>query len=146
MNLRNAPVLVPVVCLALTTLGCGGPVAVEGTVTFEGQPLEEATVLFHPTDGSAGASALTDAKGAFRLIGTQKDGIAPGEYRVTVSKKEFPPGLKPADPTKLTIPLVEKMQETLPLAYTLPDRTPLRVTVPRGGQKDVRLTLNKQGS
>jgi hypothetical protein len=122
-------------------------VTVEGKVTFDGKPLEGAAVIFIPKDGGVGASALTDAEGAFRLIGTQADGLVPGEYRVTVSKRVFPPGMKPPDdPRMLTIPMVEKMVESLPVVYTLQDKTPLRVTVPSGGPKNVEVALNRQGT
>jgi hypothetical protein len=52
----------------------------------------------------------------------------------------------PDDPRKLTIPMVEKMVESLPVVYTLQDKTPLRVTVPSGGTKNVELALNRQGT
>jgi hypothetical protein len=82
-------------CAFLAT-GCGGSglVSVKGFVTLDGKPLEGATVIFVPAAGevvtSTGAG-LTDDLGRFELTTTQEgDGIRPGTYRVTISKKDIP--------------------------------------------------------
>jgi Carboxypeptidase regulatory-like domain len=132
------------VCLlpfALT--GCGGPVDVQGKVTLNGKPLAGAMVVFIPEGGGPEAGAFTDAEGNFRLNGRKTEGTLPGEYRVIVSKKEWPPGVTPPDPTKMTFDSVKAKRETVPANYTVQDRTPLRVTVPRGGTTDVHLILEK---
>ena len=130
--------------LALALVGCAaGPVPVEGKVTMNGKPVAGATVVFIPEGGGPEAGAQADEEGNFRLTGTKTEGITPGEYRVTVSKKEWPPGTPPPDPTKMTFASVLRMRETLPPKYTVQDKTPLRVTVPRGGIKDVHLALEK---
>ena len=80
--------------------GCSNPdskyAMVEGTVTYNGVPLAEATVSFQATamDGES-ASGTTDASGRFRLtsigaVGSGR-GALPGDYRVTVEKRELPP-------------------------------------------------------
>jgi len=130
-------------CLALALAGCGGPVPVEGKVTMNGKPLAGATVVFIPVNGGPEAGAQTDEEGNFHLTGTKTEGISPGEYRVTVSKKEWPPGVTPPEPTKMTFASVLQKRETVPLKYTAQDKTPLRVPVPNGGTKDVHLALEK---
>lgn len=131
-------------CLALALVGCGGgPVPVEGKVTMNGKPLAGATVVFIPVSGGPEAGAQTDTDGDFHLTGTKAEGIAPGEYRVTVSKKDWPPGVTPPDPTKMTFASVQQKQQVVPLKYTVQDKTPLRVTVPKEGKKDVHLALEK---
>jgi hypothetical protein len=128
---------------ALSIHGCGGPVDVEGKVTPNGKPLAGAMVVFIPEGGGAEAGAITEADGSFRLNGTKAEGTLPGEYRVTVSKKEWPPGVTPPDPTKMTFDSVKLKRETVPAQYTVQDKTPLRVTVPRGGTQNVLLALEK---
>jgi hypothetical protein len=128
------------VCLALVA-GCGGPVNVEGKVVRDGKPLAGATVVFLPVDGGQEAGDVTDEEGNFRLKNPQKMGIVPGEYLVTVSKTVWPPGMKVPGPQEMTIPLVAKMKESLPAEYTLKDKTPLKITVPRGGIKDLVLEI-----
>jgi hypothetical protein len=130
-------------CLALALAGCGGPVDVRGKVTLNGSPLAGATVIFIPEMEGPEAGALTDEEGNFRLTNTKTEGTLPGEYRVTVSKKEWPPGVTPPEPAKLTLDLMKVMRETIPLKYRVRDKTPFRVTVPRGGTKDINLTLEK---
>jgi hypothetical protein len=130
-------------CLALALAGCGGPVPVQGKVTMNDKPLAEATVVFIPEGGGPEAGAMTDAEGSFRLVTTKTEGTPPGLYRVTVSKKEWPPGVTPPEPTKMTFASVKQKRETVPLEYTLQDKTPLRVTVPKGGTSEVHLALKK---
>jgi hypothetical protein len=132
-------------CLVLAGSGCGGPVTVTGRVTLDGQPVENAQVFFRPLDGGPGAGAVTDAEGRFRLEGTKADGLLPGEYKVTVSKKAYPPGMKVPGPNEMSFALSAKMIEVLPKRYTVPDRTPLRVTVPTGGAKAIEIALQKDG-
>jgi hypothetical protein len=131
-------------CLTLALVGCAaGPVPVEGKVTMNGKPLAGCTVVFIPEGGGPEAGSQTDEEGNFRLTGTKAEGITPGVYRVTVSKKEWPPGTPPPDPTKMSFASVLSKRETIPLKFTVQDKTPLRVTVPRGGIKDVHLALEK---
>lgn len=92
---------VVVVCFGLTSafLGCSNQPArpktypVHGTVTFNGTPVEGATVTFVPKEGATGnpkpqaASAITDSSGRYS-IGTfaTGDGAVPGDYLVKVTK------------------------------------------------------------
>ncbi len=82
-------------CLLLAAFaGCPGSgtgvdtVAVTGTVTLDGQPVEGANVAFAPksADGKAAAGA-TDASGRFTLTTIEAgDGAVPGSYGVTITK------------------------------------------------------------
>ena len=127
-------------CAALAA-GCGGPVNVEGKVVRDGKPVAGATVVFLPEGEGTEAGDVTDKEGGFRLKNPQKEGILPGEYLVTVSKTVWPPGMKEPGPFEMNIPLMEKMKESLPADYTVKDKTPLKVTVPRGGTKDLLLEI-----
>jgi hypothetical protein len=82
------PALLTVLCLFYG--GCGGvsdrPVTapVEGTVTFDGQPLSGAVVTFWDTAGKNNPTAGdTDASGKYKLAGSNQ-GAQPGSYKVTV--------------------------------------------------------------
>src|SRR5260370_9511868 len=110
-------------CLVLALAGCGGPEPVAGQVTMNGKPLAGATVVFIPEGGGPEAGALTDAEGSFRLTGTKTEGPLPGEYRVTVSKKVWPPGVTPPEPGKMTFDSVRAMRESVPSNYTVRDKT-----------------------
>src|SRR5687767_5188166 len=84
--------LVGLTVLLGATAGCDGrrtPVAVSGTVTLDGKPVEGATVTFHlvgdDTEGRP-ATGQTDKTGTFRLTTGGEDGARPGEYKVVVVK------------------------------------------------------------
>lgn len=77
-------------------------VPVTGTVTFQGQPVADATVVFFVNQGNLASGELsfgtTDAAGRFRLrtqVGRTEvlDGVAAGEHRVTISKLIPPQGM-----------------------------------------------------
>ena len=86
--------------LVLGLVGCSDPDSrysrVEGTVTYNGQPVDGATVRFQSVDPEGeSASGATDAEGRFTLTSTgAKDGgrgVLPGEYTVLVIKYEQAP-------------------------------------------------------
>ncbi len=84
--------------VVLLSAGCGktdsqGRLAVTGTVTFQGKPLDQGTILFTPLDPKAGAPAGATIKDGKFAIDAQK-GLAPGKYRVGISSPEA--GAKPA--------------------------------------------------
>ena len=72
--------------------GLKGLVKVKGTVTLDGSPLSGASVTFVPlsvSDELRGASGTSDDSGNFEMTTLNKaDGVMPGEYRVTVVKRE----------------------------------------------------------
>jgi len=75
--------------LILANGGCdSGPKMhdVEGTLTHDGTPIPEITVIFHPVDQNANpqASAITDENGRFVMQVGRTMGVRPGEYIVYV--------------------------------------------------------------
>jgi hypothetical protein len=71
--------------------GCGpsGPVLVpvSGTVTFpDGRAVPGGVIEFVPTGGESARSAIGD-DGTFSLKTGERDGIAPGNYRVVVVQR-----------------------------------------------------------
>jgi hypothetical protein len=74
------------------SVGCGksGPAMapVKGRVTLDGQPIENAAVVFYPERGRA-AMATTDQVGAFELTTfTQKDGALVGRHTISIKATE----------------------------------------------------------
>jgi hypothetical protein len=91
-------VIVLLLCGLLLT-GCGnstgsGTVRTTGVVTFDGQPVAGANVIFYPvaaSDPALASQAVTDPEGKFQLGtyaggGKFKPGIAPGQYTVAITK------------------------------------------------------------
>jgi len=112
--------------LLLTAAGCGPNLPiVSGTVTLDGKPLADATVIFMPdVESQSPAQAITDAAGNFTLEQEAgESGVQPGEYSVRITT--FRPAAPSADP-----PLVA-VREQVPVRYNL--ETELRATVEPAG-------------
>jgi hypothetical protein len=139
----------------LVALGCGGGpagpplVPVEGTVTFEGQPLANANVQLIPQGQNQGQTgfAKTDASGKFTIgtaDGKTKGGSA-GDYKVVISKHVKPDGsdyvAKPDED-----PMLANYKELLPAVYSNPEQTKLTTNVPAEGKKDLSFKLTKSGN
>lgn len=108
--------------------GCGddGPrlVPVKGTVTINGKPLGEADLTFVPDpsnkDVTPGADR-TGPEGNYMARFNARTGLAPGKYKVLISKKAAPPaGVVLPDEIKMD-PVQQEMmglrKETLPKKY-----------------------------
>lgn len=75
----------------LAGCGAGNTAPVTGTVTMDGVPLENATVVFLPQRDGTGqgggrpAAGKTDGEGRYKLIyGRGTTGAVPGDYRVEI--------------------------------------------------------------
>jgi hypothetical protein len=88
------------VLLVLVLTGCSDRdhkySKVEGTVTYNGLPVEGATVNFQPISPEGeSASGITDVGGKFTLTSVNAlnggRGALPGDYNVVVSKRDPPP-------------------------------------------------------
>jgi hypothetical protein len=100
--------------------GKGGLVKTVGVVRLNDEPLNGATVEFHPAASEGKyARGMTESDGTFRLQTDGDDGAMPGHYRVTISK--FAPSR-------------DKLKESvLPRIYTSKKDTPFQITVPHDG-------------
>jgi hypothetical protein len=108
-TVRGLSALVVLVWVMVTAGGCGssatqiaGSVPVSGTVTFNGQPLEQGMVRFAPESGGKAQPATGQVKnGKFTMLTTASSpGVVVGKYKVSIiSNKPFaPPPLKPGTP------------------------------------------------
>ena len=71
-----------VVSLSLL-LGCTpNPTPVSGRVTLDGQPLNEAIILFIPLEAGRKKTGATIKEGAYEVL--QLNGLTPGKYRVEI--------------------------------------------------------------
>lgn len=80
-NLRTGLVILG---LALMATGCGGsappPIAVTGKVLFDGKPMSDGDIYFHPTDGRVPVqSKILDGRYTIKP--------SPGEYRVAIQQE-----------------------------------------------------------
>lgn len=122
------------VVLALFALGCGSEPfqrgAVNGQVTFGGQPVANGTIVFIPTGAGLSASASAEiVAGKFAIPG--KQGPSVGTHRVEVlamrnnGKKEagspYPPGT-----------MVDDIEQYIPASYN--HQSELKADVKSGGQ------------
>lgn len=111
--------------LLVAAAGCGGSglVSVSGSVKLDGQPLDGATVTFHPVKGGAVATATTDSAGRFTVATGAQKGLAPGEYEVAIQKTGPAPagtGLEREVPPPVITPLKYANPKTSGLKYTAP--------------------------
>jgi hypothetical protein len=124
-----------VLALAAAAAGCSGDpklVPVTGVVKLDGKPVEGVRVYFWPTDMSVKsfqsrmAIGFSDKEGRFALRGTNGDGIAAGDYKVTFAR--------PMARGKVTTDPNQKAEETgaretLKPEYTDQDKTKQTATV-----------------
>jgi len=128
----------------LLAVGCGqtGRLRVEfveGIVTFDGQPLEHASVTFVPVNEGGDeevASGFTNANGMYRLSSFNGDphrGAVAGEYIITVSKIEIHDPKAGMSPEEAAASRLEVTQtQVLPSIYQDRQNTPLSATVVKG--------------
>lgn len=135
-------------CFAII-LGCSSPadtsnrpatVPVTGTVTYNGSPLEGATVAFLPKKpGDPGASGRTDASGKFSLTAFEPgDGAVPGSYLVTVTKTEAQGGGEAQDDSEAPVTAPKSL---IPEKYNNPQGSGLTADVKEGDPNEFTFEL-----
>jgi len=86
--------------LLLAVAGCGGSTAVSGSVSYEGEPVENGSITFVPADGIGPSSGSTITGGRYRV-----DDMAPGEKIVQIV------GLKAVPFAQTTAELAQQAEE-----------------------------------
>jgi hypothetical protein len=105
-------------CVGLSAAGCGPvPTAVEGSVTLDGAPLDEAAVMFVPLEHGRSKTGALIENGKYKL--PPNDGLLPGAYRVEI-----------VDNGPVHPPPNAKKRRTLPPQYS--HNSPFRIDVPSG--------------
>jgi hypothetical protein len=128
--------------LALWVTGCGGEAVVEGTVTFNNEPLRGGDVVFVPVEGGGGGPfKINPADGTYRAtklpVGKWKVGVVP----IKSLTPNVPPGMN-FGPPKDRAPLGRDKgapggdslakPTTIPGRYHDPDNSGLEVEVKSG--------------
>lgn len=137
-----------VVC-ALFAGGCsagdGSVVPVNGIVTWDNEPLDAATVTFYPEDKSQGTvgTAKTGTDGKFVIRETKGlKGLAPGKYRVTVSKMKLGGVGGPNEEPVGAVTEID-IKNDLPAIYSHPNFTKLSYSV-LGDGKPIEIKLSSK--
>jgi hypothetical protein len=154
-------------CLAALVVilaGCAEPepadrlarVPATATVTYNGSPVDGATVTFYPAGESGkGAFGRTDSSGK-AILGTyeSQDGAVPGEYTVTVFKTEGATSGVVGDAEESDVPDDEgegaeeaegsEAGGTLPAKYADMTTSDLNATVTEGGENNFTFALTDE--
>jgi hypothetical protein len=138
-------IVLSVAILAVPVWGCSSKPAISGkrvtgTVTYNGAPVEGASVSFISPTASAYGS--TDKEGHFSLRSSQGEGIPVGDYKVTVVKTDAPPPAEqttyvPPDPNVPPTP----PKDLLPAKYKQPETSQLSASVTDSGPNEFTFTL-----
>lgn len=122
----------------ISTIGCGprgdkDVVEVEGTVTLDGNPLPNATVLFIPGQ-SRPSGAMTDENGHYELNYTDRQkGARVGKNRVQITTAQGPS--ETADGTPIAA-----VSESLPARYHANSELEFTVSADQANVADFDLT------
>lgn len=128
--------------------GCssGRELPVHGIVTMDGTPLGGASVTFFADAkaASVGGGATTSSDGKFVVLGPKgENGLAPGTYKVTVSKMKGGPVT--SEPVLEAPSEVELQRNDLPAIYSDPNRTILSYSVTGDGKPiEIKLSSKKK--
>lgn len=113
-----------------------------GIVNYKGKPVEGATLVFSPENGTHAATGVTDANGRFKLSTFNPgDGAVAGKYQVTVTKVEMPP--QTAAPASHDEPTPAKAPPKflVPEKYSKPEASDLTAEVTDGGKNEYTFEL-----
>ena len=139
-----SPALLVVACMLLAIPGCEQPARVTGLVTLDGEPLTTGVITFNPAAGGPTAYGAIGTDGRYDLRVGAAEGLASGDYVVTVAANASAPAAPPEQPEAGSpdagppvLPLVT------PEKYADLDRTPLRATV-KGGEQTLEFHLTSQ--
>lgn len=139
------------ICLGLLftglclSAGCGGGAAptipVNGIVTLDDKPLDNAAVTFYAEAGGLGGSARTGSDGKFVIMAGdgKSKGLVPGKYKVTVSKIA---GTVTDEPPVAAVTEAD-IKNDLPPIYSNPAQTKLSYSV-TGDGKPIEIKLESK--
>ena len=140
-RIRQKIVLLGIACvLAAMLSGCGRKkqshpttAPVKGRVTFKGNPLRDAQVMFHPEGEGNPGLGVGNGDGEYRLTTYERDdGAVLGMHRVTV--QVMPPNSLPGQEVQTGGGTV------IPSRYLSKDTTPLKQEV-KPGENTIDLNL-----
>jgi hypothetical protein len=115
-----------------------------GVVTYNGQPLDGALIVFVPeVNEGTSAAAVSNSQGKFTAMAfSPEQGAVPGKYTVTVSKMLEPTAEQPDEAGHdAPPPKVVKPKSLIPIKYSQPKTSTLIVVVPAEGTESLKLEL-----
>jgi hypothetical protein len=128
---------------------------VSGVVTYQGRPLEGATVVFRNDKSPQFGIGKTDKEGRYRLTTYENfDGATLGEHQVSVSKQQANPELAGANVEKPSAAYGQGMmaaasgdtskiaKDELPAKFGNPATSGLRATVKQGEKNEFNFQLD----
>jgi len=146
----------------IASMGCGGRNESKGRVTLDGSPVAGAGLFFYPVTAGQGVicTGSSDSEGMFSVTPTTGQVVTPGEYTVTVTKTEMSgsvgdtplspdnDGESDAQERRRVKGMVEGKpppveRNVLPDVYGDAKTSPLKVTIPSGGDKNLKIELKK---
>ena len=102
--------------LLAACVGCGsGLVAVEGNVTFDGQPVEQGTIAFEPADGNGPTAGGQISGGKYSLSGDT--GVSPGKKTVRITAVRKTGRRIAAGPPEPADKMVDEIERYIPRDY-----------------------------
>jgi hypothetical protein len=124
--------------VTLLVAGCGGTdrLAVEGTVTFQGEPIAEGSITLRPIEGTQSPTAgsrIVDGK--FRI--DADGGPRPGTFRVEIAASR-PTGRKIMDPE--TGQPTDMIEQYIPPRYNR--QSELTAEITPGGPNELEFNLD----
>jgi hypothetical protein len=137
------------VMLSCVLIGCNksvgltGLVSASGELRLNGEPVDNATILFYPVGQTRAASAVTDKNGNFNVMTLNpNDGIYPGDYIITVTKIEQHGEIIEDSRDEKKPPIdTREIIYFLPSKYSELDTTDLKITIPKNGNNNIALNL-----
>jgi hypothetical protein len=144
MNSRTRGLVLQLLLLVLA--GCGTAkepvVRVQGRVTFQGQPVTNALVIFQKEDSAEAVFAELNAEGGFQIATHNRAGLPAGRYRVAVKPvpgADSPPPLagmeKDAPPPR--------PHPHIPAKFHTVESSGLTITVAMGSAGPLELDLGR---
>jgi hypothetical protein len=114
--------------------GCGQSLpSVSGKVTYHDAPLAQGRVTLHPEGKGAPGYGTIRSDGSYDIKTGSNAGVAPGQYKITVSATEPAPEPTPQNP----VPVAKSL---IPLRYAKPETSGLEITVVAGSnQRNIEL-------
>jgi hypothetical protein len=136
-------------------VGCGegGPplLPVEGTVKFDGKPLENAELTFAPDPSNkevTSGAAMTADDGSYKARYQSRFGLAEGKYKISIRKVEVrndanvPDAIK-GDPTQME--MLGLVKQSLPDKYAALDKSSFTIEVKPGSSEKFDFELDAKG-
>lgn len=144
-TLTTSPIAALCAAAMFVLSGCGGEASgqretarVQGTVTYQGQPLTTGTVFFVPEGGGPTAEGQIGEDGTFELTTYEEgDGAVPGKHGVMIHAQREVQEVLPEDED----PDNPQDPQLIPPKYSSVETSGLTATVTADGENSVKFEL-----